>query len=352
MSRFLDGRLASLEEYVPGEQPKDRRYIKLNTNESPYPPPENVIKALSRHEAESLRLYSDPENSVLKQRLAALYGVTHDNVLVSNGSDEALNFAFMAYGRDGVSFPDITYGFYGVFAALYGLKADVIPLNADFSVNASAFLGKGGLTVIANPNAPTGVALPLRVLEGIVASSKGVVLIDEAYVDFGAESAVGLVGKYDNVIVVRTFSKSRSMAGARLGYAFADGAVIRDLEKIRYSTNPYNINRLTQAVGAAALENQTYFDENCRRIIKTREHVTSELKKRGFALTDSRANFVFAESDRIGGEELYLKMKENGVLIRHFGNERIKNRNRITIGSEEEMQRFLEITDRILEGTK
>lgn len=352
MSRFLDVRLASLEEYVPGEQPKDKSYIKLNTNESPYPPPENVIKALSYNEAASLRLYSDPENSVLKQRLASLYGVSYDNVFVSNGSDETLNFAFMAYGRDGVSFPDITYGFYGVFAALYGLKTDVIPLNDDFSVNTSAFLGKGGLTVIANPNAPTGIALPLSTLECIVAASNGIVLIDEAYVDFGAESAVSLVGKYDNVIVVRTFSKSRSMAGARLGYAFADSAVIRDLEKIRYSTNPYNINRLTQAAGAAALENQMYFDENCRRIIKTREHFTAELKKRGFTLTDSMANFVFAESDRIGGEELYLKMKENGVLIRHFGSERIKNRNRITIGSEAEMQRFLEITDRILEDTK
>ena len=219
MSKFLRRSLAALEAYVPGEQPQDRKYIKLNTNESPYPPPQSVAAVLNAEESAKLRLYSDPESRVLKERLAN-YGRAQAEVFVSNGSDEILNFAFMAYGEQGVRFADITYGFYSVFANLYGLDAEVIPLREDFSLDAEAFCGKDGLTVITNPNAPTGMALPLAAIEEIVSSSRGVVLVDEAYVDFGAESAVNLIDQYDNLLVVQTFSKSRSMAGARLGFAF------------------------------------------------------------------------------------------------------------------------------------
>lgn len=351
MSRFLKGQLEALEAYVPGEQPQDRKYIKLNTNESPYPPPRSVTDSLGKAEIEDLRLYSDPECKALKQKLADTYKVKCENIFISNGSDEILNFAFMAYGDKGAAFPDITYGFYSVFSDLYGIKSEIIPLNDDFTVDVAKFYEKNKLIVLANPNAPTGIALSLCEIEKIIVSNpESVVLIDEAYVDFGAESAIRLTEKYSNLLVVQTYSKSRSMAGARLGFAFADKSIISDLEKIKYSTNPYNINRLTQIAGTAALGNQAYFDENCRKIARTREYVKEELKKLGFTVTDSKANFLFAKSDKIGGRELYLALKERGILIRHFENERIKDYNRITVGSREEMEIFLKNVSEILGG--
>ena len=351
MSRFLSRKLAGLEAYVPGEQPKDKRYIKLNTNESPYPPPKNVVEAIGKAEIEDLRLYSDPECTALKAAIAEQYGVNTKNVFISNGSDEVLNFAFMAYGDKGAVFPDITYGFYSVFADLYGINAEVIPLRDDFTVDINAYCEKNSLVVIANPNAPTGIALELSEVEKIVSSNPdGIVIIDEAYVDFGAESAVKLTEKYSNLLVVQTYSKSRSMAGARLGFAFANEQIIEDLEKIKYSTNPYNINRLTQIAGAAALSNQAYFDGNSKKISETREYVKKELVKLGFTVTDSKANFLFAKSDKIGGKELYLSLKERGVLIRHFESERIKDFNRITVGSREEMEIFLKNVGEIIGG--
>ena len=350
MSRFLSGGLSALEAYVPGEQPRDKKYIKLNTNESPYPPPESVLKAIGRTEIEDLRLYSDPECKVLRAAVSEEYGIDGKNIFLSNGSDEILNFAFMAYGGKGAVFPDITYGFYSVFAELYGIKTEVIPLNDDFTLDVDAFCGKNKLVVIANPNAPTGLALGLEEIEKIVASNPdGVVLIDEAYVDFGAESAYRLTEKYKNLLVVQTFSKSRSMAGARLGFAFANEEIIKDLKKIKYSTNPYNINRLTQLAGTAALKSGGYFKENCRRIAKTREYVKKELEKMGFYVTDSSANFLFAKSGKIRGKELYLKLKEKGILIRHFDKERISDYNRITVGSREEMEAFLKAVREITE---
>lgn len=351
MSRFLNERLSRLDAYVPGEQPRDRRYIKLNTNESPYPPPTAVAGAIEKPQIDALRLYCDPECSLLKRELSRVYGISEKNIFLSNGSDEVLNFAFNAYGENGAVFPDITYGFYSVFADLYGIPAEIIPLKYDFTVDIDSFCGKNRLVVIANPNAPTGIALGLCDIEKIVASNPdGVVIIDEAYVDFGTESAISLIEKYPNLLVVRTFSKSRSMAGARLGFAFADEAVIRDLEKIKYSTNPYNINSLTQLAGTAALKEQGYFDENCRRIIETRELVREELLRLGFTVTASKANFIFAESDKISGRELYSKLRERGILVRHFESERIRNFNRITVGSREEMEIFLENVREILGG--
>lgn len=351
MSRFLSRKLAGLESYVPGEQPKDKRYIKLNTNESPYPPPKNVVEAIGKAEIEDLRLYSDPECSALKAALAKQYGVDTKNIFISNGSDEILNFAFMAYGDKGAVFPDITYGFYSVFADLYGINAEVVPLKEDFTVDINDYCNKNSLVVLANPNAPTGIALELSEVEKIVTSNPdGIVIIDEAYVDFGAESAVRLTEKYPNLLVVQTYSKSRSMAGARLGYGFANEQIIEDLEKIKYSTNPYNINRLTQIAGTAAINNQSYFDGNCRKIAETREYVKEELRNLGFTVTDSKANFLFAKSDKIGGKELYLSLKERGILIRHFESKRIKDYNRITVGSREEVEIFLKNVGEIIGG--
>ncbi len=351
MSRFLSRKLAGLEAYVPGEQPKDKRYIKLNTNESPYPPPKNVVEAIGKAEIEDLRLYSDPECTALKSAIAEQYGVDTENIFISNGSDEILNFAFMAYGDRGAVFPDITYGFYSVFADLYGINAEVMPLKGDFMVDINDYCNKNSLVVIANPNAPTGIALELSEVEKIVSSNPdGIVIIDEAYVDFGAESTVRLTEKYSNLLVVQTYSKSRSMAGARLGYGFANEQIIEDLEKIKYSTNPYNINRLTQIAGTAAIENQAYFDGNCRKIAETREYVKEELRNLGFTVSDSKANFLFAKSDKIGGKELYLSLKERGILIRHFESKRIKDYNRITVGSREEMEIFLKNVGEIIGG--
>ncbi len=350
MSRFLDEKFSSLKEYTPGEQPRDKKYIKLNTNESPFPPSPSVIEAIKREEIEDLRLYSDPESKALKQALADIYSVSYENIYVSNGSDDILNFAFMAFGQNGVSYPDISYGFYKVFANLYGLNSDVVPLREDFTIRPKDYYNKGKLVVIANPNAPTGICLGLEEIESIVKNNKdSVVLIDEAYVDFGGESAYKLTEKYDNLLVVRTFSKSRSLAGARLGFAIANKEIIKDLEKLKFSTNPYDINRLTQKIGVSALLEDGYYTDNCKRIIENREFCEKELKELGFTVLPSKANFIFAKSDKISGEELYLKLKQKGVLIRHFTDERIKDFNRITIGSIEEMKTFIDKVKEILE---
>ncbi len=340
MSRFLSGLYASLKEYVPGEQPQDKKYVKLNTNESPFPPSAGVIAAVTDEEVKKLCLYSDPESKLLKAKLAEVYSLKSENVFVANGSDDILNFAFMAFAREnGAVFPDISYGFYPVFAELYNIDAKIIPLEADFSIDAEKYFSGGKMVVIANPNAPTGKVIPKNDIEEIIKSNPdNVVLIDEAYVDFGAESVVDLVGKYDNLLVVQTFSKSRSMAGARLGFAFASSEIIKDLEKIKYSTNPYNLNRLTQLMGVKALEEQEYYDNNCKKIIENREYTVAELEKIGFSVIPSKANFIFAKHEKISGEKIYLKLKDKGVLIRHFTSERIKDHNRITIGTKEQMQ--------------
>ncbi len=351
MSRFLSNLYSSLKEYVPGEQPQDKQYVKLNTNESPFPPSEGVIKAVTDEKIESLCLYCDPESKLLKAKLAENYSLESENVFVANGSDDILNFAFMAFAREnGVAFPDISYGFYPVFADLYNIDAKIIPLKDDFSIDPADYISCGKMVVIANPNAPTGKVIPKDEIEKIIASNpENVVLIDEAYVDFGAESVVDLVNKYDNLLVVQTFSKSRSMAGARLGFAFANEEIIKDLEKIKYSTNPYNINSLTQLMGVKALDEQEYYDNNCRIIAENREFTVGELEKIGFSVIPSKANFIFAKHENISGEKIYLRLKDKGVLIRHFTAERIKEHNRITIGTMEQMKILIERLKEIIE---
>ena len=349
MSRFFNQKLKKLKVYTPGEQPQDKKYIKLNTNESPYPPSPSVIKAINETEIKKLRLYCDPECSILRNSVAELHKVKENNIFLSNGSDDIINFAFWAFGQNGVIFPDITYGFYSVFAELHGLNAETVPLNEDFSIDVEKFKNTDKLVVIANPNAPTGISLPLQTIEEIIVSNKNnVVLIDEAYVDFGGESCADLTRKYDNLLCVGTFSKSRSMAGARLGFAIANSDLISDLERIKFSTNPYNVNRLTQIAGNAAIEENDYYMDNCKKIIKTREFVVKELENSGFTVLPSKANFVFAKSEKISGEKLYLKLKEKGILVRHFTKERIFDFNRITIGSFEEMKVFIEKVKEIL----
>ena len=352
MSKFLKEAYATLAPYVPGEQPKERKYIKLNTNESPFPP----SKKAQRYAAKQLKkemLYPDPDCKDLTKSLAKRYGVKENQVIVNNGSDETLYFAFLAYcdkNRPAV-FMDVTYGFYKVFAEFTGCAYKEIPLNDDFSVPVDELKKAKGTIFLANPNAPTGLALSKDTIEEIVAADRDrVVVVDEAYVDFGGESAVSLVEEYDNLLVTQTFSKSRSLAGARLGLGIAQSQVIADLQSIKYSTNPYNVNRATAAAGLGAVEDEKYFAGNCQKIMDTRAWTKTELEKLGFTLTDSKANFLFAKSEKIGGEELYLALKEEGVLVRHFTKDKIKDYNRITIGSQKEMQVLVEKIKTILEA--
>lgn len=352
MSQFLNGALRRLTPYTPGEQPRNQAYIKLNTNESPYPPSPGVLAALNRAEGENLRLYSDPEAVELREALAARYGVERENVFVANGSDEALSFAFLAYAADGrgVAFPDISYGFYAVFARLYGIPVRQVPLRADFRLAPEDYNHLHRTIVLANPNAPTGLALSRDEVEGIVkANPDSVVVIDEAYVDFGGESCVPLTQKYPNLLVVQTYSKSRSMAGARLGYAIGDASLIQDLETIKFSTNPFNVNQLTMKAGAAALAEQSYYDENCKKIMETRDYTTRELEKLGFSVLPSKTNFIFAKKPGLAGAALYQGLKERGVLVRYFDKDRIRDYNRITIGTREQMDILLEKVRELLQ---
>ncbi|MBO4353491.1 MAG: histidinol-phosphate transaminase [Clostridia bacterium] len=354
MKSFMVKRYSSLEAYVPGEQPHDLEYVKLNTNESPFPPSPKVAEILRQSDADKLKLYPDPEGKDLCRAIAAHFGVKKENVLLGNGSDEILAFAFFAFcAGEKCVFPDISYGFYKVFAELAGADYKEIPLKSDFSIDVFDYEHAGATVIIANPNAPTGVALTAAQVEQIVRSNPdNVVVIDEAYVDFGAESAVTLTKKYENLVVVQTYSKSRSLAGARLGFAIASEGLIADMNRIKYSLNPYNINRLTLLAGEASIGDDEYFKETTEKIIENREYTARELKKRGFYVTDSKTNFLFAKTDAVGGKELYLGLKKRGVLVRHFDKEKIKDFVRITIGTREQTDILLKKTDEILKEAK
>ncbi len=353
MSRFLREGLRTISPYTPGEQPKMvGRLVKLNTNESPYPPSPAVLDALGREEAARLRLYSDPTAEGLNTAIAETFSLSRGSVISSNGSDEILAFAIDAFceRERGIRITDITYGFYPIFAALYGVKVTTVPLREDFTVPVESFLSGKETVVLANPNAQTGIALPLSEIRRIVESDPDrLVIIDEAYVDFGGESAVSLISEHSNLLVIRTFSKSRSLAGARIGFALGDSALIRDLETVRNSFNPYNLNRLSLLAGEAAMRDVSYFVKTRDLVVATREKTAGALRERGFLFPPSSANFILARHPAIGGEALYLALKARGVLVRHFGDERIRDYVRITIGSDEEMRIFFDAVDDIFE---
>ncbi len=346
MSRFFNERLKALVPYTPGEQPQNRTYIKLNTNESPYPPSPNA-QIYAKEQVKNLALYPDPTCRRLREALGARLGVLTDQVILGNGSDEILHFIFKAFcdAEHPAVFADITYGFYKVFAALSGVPYETIPLKDDFSIDISAYCHVGKTVFLANPNAPTGLSLKQSDIETIVRTNpNNVVVVDEAYVDFGAESAVGLTKRYDNLLVVQTFSKSRSMAGARLGFAVGNEALIRDLDTVRCSINPYNINAMTMACGLGSLEDDVYTQKNCRKIIGTRAYTSEALTNLGFCVLPSMANFVFARHETISGQVVYETLKERGILVRHFCEpSRIADYNRITIGQKEQMQTLIEV---------
>lgn len=353
MSKFLSKEASRLAPYTPGEQPQDQQYVKLNTNESPFPPSPKVVKAISRAELLKLNLYSDPTCGQLVEAIAKRYELQPGNVLTGNGSDEILAFAFRAFCGEGkgLAYADITYGFYKSQVALFGLEARVIPLREDFTLNVDDYMDFPGTIVIANPNAPTGMTVSREDIQRLLEADPGrVVIVDEAYVDFGAESCVPLIYRYDNLLVVQTMSKSRSLAGGRVGFALGSPELISALNRVKYSFNPYNVNRLSIVAGAAAVEDEPYFQACCAAIRQTRAWTVEELENLGFTVLPSQANFIFARSDKISGEELYRKLKENGVLVRWWaGSGRIQDYVRITIGSMEQMETLVDEIARLLE---
>ena len=348
MSRFLRENYRSIEPYTPGEQPKMKDLIKLNTNENPYPPSPKVIEAIAGGDTGDLLRYPDPEASELVEAIAEYNGVTTKNVAVGNGSDEILAFVYMAFGEK-VYFPSISYGFYPVFATTFMCECEEIPLDDDLRIRPEDYKGLDGTIILANPNAPTGMTLEKEDIIGIIESNPDeLVVIDEAYADFGTESCVPLIEKYDNLLVVQTLSKSRSLAGMRIGVAIGPEAVIEDINKMKFSFNPYNLDRLAIVAGAAAIKDDEYF-RTCRdRVMATRERFVEEMGRLGFEVLPSKANFVFCRSDRIGGKEYFEKLRENSIVVRYFDKDPIRDYVRITIGRDEDMDKLIEVTEGIL----
>lgn len=351
MSRFFSEKYNTLKPYVPGEQPKDQRYIKLNTNESPFPPSPKAQQYASEA-AKNLQLYSDPDCAKITAEAAKLYGVAPSQIFFGNGSDEVLYLSFLAF-CDAVTpalFPDITYGFYKVYADFLGIPATVIPLEQDFSIHIARYFCSNGTIFIANPNAPTGKILSLDQIEQLLQHNPNhVVVIDEAYIDFGGESAVKLIDRYENLLVTQTFSKSRSLAGGRLGMAFGNEALIQDLKTAKFSINPYNVNAMTMAAGLGALEDDEYNRKNCQIVVENRSYTTAQLRERGFEVLDSMANFVLAGHPDVAGADLYAQLKKHGILVRYFDSVRLQPYVRITIGTKEQMDALLAAVDKILE---
>ena len=350
MSRFLSHNYDKLVPYTPGEQ-VNVKVIKLNTNESPFPPSPKVREVLSDEVINKLNLYSDPELKELRNAIAEQFGVTADMVFCGNGSDDVLAFAIMGFcGRGGkLCCPEISYGFYPVYADIFGVELEQIPLKEDFSIDANDYIGKNKNIVIANPNAPTGLALSLDEVERIVASNPdNIVIMDEAYMAFCGESCMELVKKYGNLLVTRTFSKSHSLAGLRVGFGIGSKEIIDDLNKLKYSFNPYNVNTLSVKAAAAAIADNEYYNDKISRIVETREKTISQLKALGFKCTDSKANFIFASSDKIAASDLASELRQKGILVRYFNKAKIDNYLRITVGTDEEMQTLVDAVKEII----
>jgi len=349
MSRFLASARSKIKPYVPGEQPRGQVFIKLNTNEAPYPPPPSVLEAVAAS-GSRLNLYSDPTGAELRAELATYHGVAADNVSLGNGSDDSLAFIFMAFCDEnaGIVFPDVTYGLYPVLANLLNIPYTEIPLTASLELNVVDYLNAGRTVIFANPNAPTGIAMPLSDIERIAQANRdNVVVIDEAYADFWGESAIGLTARHENLLVVRTYSKSRFLAGARIAYMVGSRELIADVEAIRNSLNPYNNGIPALAAGTAALRESDYYTARWAELIDTRTWALDALRKRGFETTDSRANFIFVRHDAIPSAELMMALREHGILVRNLGPERIRDWLRITIGMPEQMDALTAAVDAI-----
>lgn len=341
MKELWSRRIRDMIPYVPGEQPQDRRYIKLNTNENPYPPAPMALEALRAAANADLRLYPDPECVELRRAVAEFYGLSPENVFCGNGSDEILSFSFQAFfdKEQPVAFPDITYSFYEVFVKYLDLTAKLIPLREDFSLPVEEFLDCPGGAVLANPNAPTGQWIELEDVERILRANQGrVVILDEAYVDFGCESGVKLIEKYPNLLVVQTLSKSRSLAGLRVGFALGQPNLIAGLRCVRDSINSYTVDRAAAAIAKGAVEDRAYFEETRQKIIHTREKTAKELRELGFWVGESRTNFLFIRHPSKPGKELFTALRERGILVRRWDIPRIQEYLRVSIGTDREME--------------
>ena len=343
--------IRQVEPYVPGEQPAGKNLIKLNTNENPYPPSPKVEEALKNMDPEAFRKYPDPASSVLTGALARCYGVDPSQVFVGVGSDDVLAMAFMTFfnGEHPILFPDITYSFYPVWAGLFGVPYETVPLDREFRIRPEDYRRQNGGIIFPNPNAPTGLFLPLDQVEEILKNNPdSVVIVDEAYVDFGGTSALPLIDQYENLLVVQTFSKSRSMAGMRIGYAFGSRKLIAAMENVKYSYNSYTMNQAALCLGTAAVEDEAYFKDTLRWIIRTREETKVWLKELGFSFPDSMANFIFASHEKADAEELYQALKKERIYVRYFKKPVLDRYLRITIGTDQEMAALHDFLKRYL----
>lgn len=352
--RFWSPEVRELEPYTPGEQPKIQNLLKLNTNENPYPPSPKVVEAVQAvlaHQADALRLYPDPDATQLKQAIATQQNVSVDQVFVGNGSDEVLAHIFKAFfiQDQPILYPDITYSFYPVYSQFFGIETKQVPLNDDFEIVVDDYSQANGGIIITNPNAPTSIALSLQQIEQVLqANPDRVVVIDEAYVDFGAETAVGLVNQYDNLVVCQTTSKSRSLAGLRVGFAIAQAHLIVALEAVKNSFNSYPMDRFAIAAAVASFEDQAYFEAQCQKVIQSRDKLVEELKVIGFKVLPSKANFIFVTHPARDAAELATQLREQGVLVRYFNKPRIDQYLRITIGTDQQNQRLIETLKTLL----
>lgn len=350
MSTWRDN-LRTIEPYVPGEQPNLPDMIKLNTNENPYPPSPKVVGVLKSFDCDSLRLYPDPNSQLLADALAKRYGLASDQVFLGVGSDDVLAIAFMTFfnSKKPVLFPDITYSFYDVWAELFQIPYERPVLDEHFDLIREDYYKENGGVVIANPNAPTGVLQNMDFLRDVIEHNRDVVvIIDEAYADFSESSALELTKEYDNVLIVQTYSKSRSLAGMRIGYAMGNPELIKAMNDVRYSYNSYPLTRLSVALGVAALEDETYFQDTVAKVIETREWTKEQLKRLGFSFRDSRTNFIFAAHESVPAVQIFDALREKHIFVRHFSQKRIDNYLRISIGTREEMERFIEETEKIV----
>lgn len=352
MSRFLNEKYRNLIPYTPGEQPQAQRLIKLNTNENPYGPSPKAAARISREEIGKLMLYPDPEAAELTEAVSEYYSVEKERVFVGNGSDEILAFSFMAFqgANRKIYYPSVSYGFYPVYSDIFGAAACPVPLAEDLTINPADYKNLDGMIVIANPNAPTGLTLETEeILEILDTNRNNPVLIDEAYVDFGAKSFVPFTEKYDNLLVVQTLSKSRSLAGSRVGFAIGSKEMIADLNTIKFSFNPYNLNRLSILAAAEAIRDREYFQMTRSKIMATRQRFTGELEKLGFTVLPSKANFVFAKSGTLSGKAYFEGLRRHNIIVRHFDKPEIRDFVRITIGKDEDMDELIRVTGELLE---
>ncbi len=351
MKKYWSRLAQGLVPYVPGEQPQDKKYIKLNTNENPYGPSPKVIEAVKQAADDTLRLYPDPSCGMLINAAAESYGVNKDQIFTGNGSDEVLAFAFMAFFDPGrtIVFPNITYSFYPVYASLFNLDYVTTPLDSEFNIPSGQMMKSSGGIILANPNAPTGKALPLSAIRNVLDGNPDtVVIVDEAYIDYGGESAIGLIDEYPNLLVIHTFSKSRALAGMRIGFAFGDSGLIQALESVKNSFNSYTLDRLAIVAGTAALQDPEYYRGTLQKVLATREKFVNDLRERDFIVTDSSANFVFVSHKTIKADEIFMKLREAGILVRYFRNPLIDNHLRISIGTDDEMKAVVKALDRII----